>query len=200
MPPKNSQQVEHSNHVKPGTKSSRSDHQPTPSATLLKRPLPRASVEKAAKIFENFSLSKFRKDSLPANYVHPHKRDVALHHAERTKNVRDFQNNQIKQHLHKLKTTAEQHPHKAGKKTTIRGITVAVHKEKLHKVFPSYDQAKETVVLDNVMELITKHTRGTEFYVKGDPTLNRLAFLARIDKMKQRLGLDPHGEPRGEKK
>jgi len=200
MATKEGQGVKHATHTKAGAKSPRSDHQPAPSATLLKRRLPRESVEKASTIFENFSLSKFPKDSLPPNYVHPYKRDASLHHAERTKHVQEFQSNKIEQHLHKLKTMAEQHPHQAGKKMTIRGITVAVRKEKIHKVFPSYDKEKETVVLDDVMELIAKHTRGAEFYADGDPALNRLALLARIEKMKTKLGLDQHDEKKGERK
>src|SRR5258708_35803968 len=129
MPTKNRQHLEHATHAKAEPKSPRSDHQPTPSATLLKRRLPRESIEKASKIFENFSLSKFPKDSLPPNYVHPYKGDASLHHAERTKHVQEFQKKKIEQQLH-LRMVAEQHPHKAGKKVTIRGITVAVHKEK----------------------------------------------------------------------
>lgn len=186
MPTKNNQQVERSSHLMAGAKSPQSEQRP--SATLLKRLLPGASVEKAKKIFEKFSLSKFPKDSLPSNYVHPYKRDASQHHAERTKHVQEFQKKKIEQHLHNLKV-AEEHQQKADSKT-IRGITVALPKDRTSKILPSYNKAKGTIVLEELMDLIAKNTRGTEFHAKGDATLNRLAFLKRIENLKKTLGLD----------
>ena len=48
------------------------------------------------------------------------------------------------------------------------------------------------------MELVARHTRGTEFHAKGDPTLGRLAFLDRVEKLKKTLGLEARGQKKGE--
>ena len=69
MPTKPNQKVRLSNRVKPRAKMSKPDHQPQPSTALLKRPVPPASVEKARKMFKNFTLSKFTKAPLPQNHV-----------------------------------------------------------------------------------------------------------------------------------
>jgi hypothetical protein len=176
-------------------KSRGSEQEPPPAfATLLKRVLPQASVQKANKAFANFSLSKFPEDSLPSNYVHPYKSDASLTHAERTKHVQDVQKKKIEQHLHKLRT-AEQDKADA---ESIKGITLALPKNRAGKLLPSYNKKKGTVTLDHVMGLIVKHTKGTEFQAKGDPTLNRLAVLKRVEKLKKTLGLYARGQKKGE--
>jgi hypothetical protein len=200
MSPKTSQQTEKSRKLKEGAKRSPSDYQPTVSATVLKRALPQASVEKAKKIFENFSLSKFPKDLLPSNYVHPYKRDDSLHHAERTKHVRDFQDNKIEQHIQKLKSMAEKHRRKNEGGFAVKGIAVALPKASMKKVLPSYSEEKGTVELSDVMDLISKHARGSELYAKGDSTLNRLVLLARIEEIKKNLGVKQNHEGKGGRK
>src|SRR5262245_2771908 len=169
------------------TKTRRSDREsPPPLAMLVKRALPYSSLQKANKIFRNFSLSKFPEGSLPANYVHSHKDDASLTHAERIRQVQDHQKKKIEQRLHKLKA-AEQD--KADDKA-VRGVTLALPKDRAGKLLPSYNEEERTVTLDHVISLITKHMKGTEFHAKGDPTLNRLAFLKRVEKLKKNLGLD----------
>ena len=193
MRTKNTQPAKRSRRLPAQAKSPGSDQHPAPSALL-----PRASVEKANKIFENFDLSKFPKDSLPSNYVHPYKRDASLHLAERVEHVQDFQRKKIEQHLHKLKTV-EQRQQRADGKMTVRGITVALRRDRIHNSLPSYNKEKQTLVLDELMDLVAKYTTGTEFHAKGDATLNRLAFLTRIEKLKKSLGLDEH-DKKGEVK
>src|SRR5260370_23970141 len=50
-------------------KSLPAPQQKTPSAPVLKRPVPAASVAKAKKAFNSFSLSKFAGNGTPPNYV-----------------------------------------------------------------------------------------------------------------------------------
>jgi hypothetical protein len=197
MPRKYNQQLEPHSRLGAAAKTPGQDQQPAPSAALLKRSLPRASVQKAARIFENFGLSKFPKESLPSNYVHPYKRDASLSHAELTRHVHDFQKKKIEQHLHKLKT-AEQQQQKADGKLAVRGITVALPKDRIGKLLPSYNREKGTVTLDDLMGLVAGHTTGTEFLAKGDPTLNRLAFLKRVEKLRKNLGLDARAQKKRE--
>jgi len=198
MPRLNNSQVTRSTQTKPERRSPMSDHQPTSSMTLLRRLITRESAEKANDIFENFSLSKFPEDSLPSNYVPPRNGRIPLHHAEQIKRVQDFQNRKIVDRLHKLKAAAHV-PDKPDKGAN-KGVTVVVPKDKIAQNFPRFDRGKETIVLEDVMKLVAKHTRGTEFHVNGDPTLNRLALLARVNKMRKGLGFDRHGEWKGERR
>lgn len=178
-------------------KAPKPDQQPpSTSATLLKRALPQSSVQKAKKAFAAFSLSKFPEGSLPSNYVHPYKNDASFTHAERAKHVQDVQRKKIEQHLHKLKTTEQD----KGDGDTVTGITLALPKGRVATFLPSYKSEKGTVTLEEVMNLVTKYTRGTEFHAKGNPTLNRVAFLKRVEKLKENLGLQAHVQKKGESK
>jgi hypothetical protein len=194
VPTKSSQHLERYSNLTKTVKAPGLDREPPISAALLKRVLPHASVQKANKVFENFSLSKFPEGARPSNYVHPYKNDASLSAAERTKHVQDIQKKKIEQHLHKLKT-AEQNE-ADGK--AVSGITLALPKDKIGEILPSYNRGKGKVTLDEVMNLIAEYTRGTEFRVKGDPTLNRLAFLQRVDKMRETLRLHARGQKKGE--
>jgi len=78
MRTKNSQPVKRSRPLTAQAQSPGSGQHPAPFALPLQRVLPRASVEKADKVFKNFNLSKFPKDALPSNYVDRRKaRDAA---------------------------------------------------------------------------------------------------------------------------
>lgn len=163
---------------------------------LLQRALPHASVQKANKAFAGFSLSKFPNGSPPSNYVHPYKNDASLTHSERTKHVQDVQRKRIEQHLHRLKTAEQDN----ADGETVKGITLALPKDRVAAILPSYKSEKGTVTLDEVMNLVAKYTRGTEFHAKGNPTLNRVAFLKRVEKLKKNLGLQAHVQKKGDSK
>jgi hypothetical protein len=122
---------------------------------------------------------------------------VSIHFAERVKHVQNFQRKKIEEHLHRLRV-AEQHAHQGGP-TIAAGVTVAVPKKKLHTILPSYKKDKGTVELDEIMGLIAKHAKGTEFYAKGHPVLNRLALLAREKKLRAKLGIGHQSGKRDEK-
>lgn len=69
--------------AKAGTKPPIADYEVKRYATLLERPLPRASVEKRQENFKNFSLSGFAKGRLPAKHVSQEK-ERALHGVQRS--------------------------------------------------------------------------------------------------------------------
>jgi len=166
MPTKNSQQIKHSNRARARAKTPVLNHQSASSAMILKRPLPRASIEKAQKIFKSFSLSKFPKDSLPANHVGEGKDPSALPAAQ--KKV-------ISQKIKALKDS----------EATIQGMTLALPAGEINKFLPSYSEKASTVQLSDVLVLLSKKMSGTEFYSTGNPTLNRLAAQTQVDQIMQ---------------
>jgi hypothetical protein len=62
-------------------------------------------------------------------------------------------------------------------------LTIALSEEarKLH--LPSFNAKTGTVDLKDVMSLIEKNMRGTEFICKGHPVLNRLALRMRAQEI-----------------
>ena len=53
----------------------------------------------------------------------------------------------------------------------------------LKQLLPSLDASTGKVGLGEVMSLIQKNMRGTEFYSNGGPTLNRLGIKARLQEI-----------------
>jgi hypothetical protein len=113
-------------------------------------------------VFKNFSLSKFP-EKLPSNYVHSGKNPAAV------------QRKLIEHQLHKLRKTDMPN----------RGMTLALPRAttEMQKLLPSFNAKRATVDLKDVMKLITKNMRGTEFYAHGNPTLNRLALQSRVQEI-----------------
>src|SRR5262245_6258657 len=111
-------------------KSSGLDQQPTRSATPVKRPPPRASIEKAEKVFRNFSLSKHAKGSLPANHVleGQDKDRAAVHAVQKTVISRT------------LRTLNYGGP-------TTQGMTLDLPIEQIKNLLPTYDENARTVEL-----------------------------------------------------
>jgi hypothetical protein len=168
------QQVQNSNRAKAATKISTSNHQPPPSTTAPKRPLPRASLEKAQKIFKNFSLSKFSKQPLPANRVAEGKsKDPSAVHA--------VQKKLISQNIKTLNNGGE----------PTQGMTLALTAEQIKTLLPSYRDKAGTVELSDVLSLLTKKMSGTEFYANGNPTLNRLKLQSQVDQIIQSIKQEP---------
>jgi hypothetical protein len=138
---------------------------PRPQANVLstphlKEPLPANSVQKAKLIFKNFTLSKFPKDAIPANYV-PAGSNPA--------HVRTAQRKIIEHHFQRLSKMDAPN----------RGIKIAVPKDSIKKLLPSHNDKLGTIELSDLMKLLAKHARGTEFLCKGHPMLNRFALQAR---------------------
>src|SRR5215472_3034198 len=133
-------------------KSPGSDQHPAPSALL-----PRASVEKANKIFENFDLSKFPKDSLPSNYVD--RRKVKDPEAVRTR-----QKELIRKQLEQVPETNTQNP----------GMMFAFRSEKLEKIqrlLPGIQKGGGTIQLVDLLKYLQGKMNGTVFYSSGNPVL-----------------------------
>jgi len=149
----------------------------------MKPPLPADSVERAKEFFDDFSLSKFRKDATPSNYLPTPKKAATMHHAEKLQYVQDFQREKIEQHLGRLKAQmAPKHAQK-NRGSVRRGVTLVLPAGSVQELLPSLDKDEKTVDLDEVMGLIAQHTRGTEFHAKGDPTLKRIAIRAHVEKL-----------------
>ncbi|MGZ2744461.1 hypothetical protein [Burkholderia stagnalis] len=132
-----------------------------PAAPALKRPVPTASLAKAATAFQSFSLSRFGRDAHPGNYV-------AV-----GQNPTTIQRTLISRHIDILKNAD----------TPTRTMSLAFPDSLLKQLLPSFNASTGTVDLGEVMSLIQKNMRGTEFYANGDPTLNRLAIQARLQEI-----------------
>lgn len=131
---------------------------PTPIPKLRpNRPLPVKSLQKAAKAFNNFSLSRFPKGETPSNYV--------LHaQAKVPSAVNAVQRKAMTQQVDSL---AARHPANPG-------ITVALPADVIATLLPSFNAAAGTVDLTELLGVLRKRMQGTDFYASGNPTLNRV--------------------------
>ncbi len=154
-------------------------------ALHAKQPLPAKSLAKADKVFENFSLSKFPKRSTPPNYVvgDKHKTSPAAHRVPSAQEVQHCQRKLIEQHLKKLRKMDSPN----------RGMALSLSRSDMNAFFPSYNEKKRTLELSDVMKLISRNVRGTEFYAKGNPVLNRLALKAQVQQIM--AGGNPRRKP-----
>jgi hypothetical protein len=126
------------------------------------RVVPAKSHHKAASAFKNFSLSKFPQKSTPPNYVPAAANkpaDVATVH-------RKVMTSQLRQ--------LDKTPPATG------GLTIALPDASVKKFLPSFNPKSATIQLTDVMNLMAKSMRGTQFYTKGNPTLNRLAVQSQV--------------------
>jgi hypothetical protein len=124
------------------------------------------SVKKAQERFNNFSLSKFSVAAMPPNYV-PHMRELPA--AERAAHVQEFQRKKIEQQL--------KQPGKVDSPNL--GLKLAVPADAVAKLLPSYSEKESTLELSELMDLVHKQMRGTEFFNRGNPTLTRITLHAR---------------------
>jgi hypothetical protein len=136
------------------------------------------SVKKAQERFKNFSLSKFSVDAMPPNYV-PHKRELPV--AERVAHVQEFQRKKIERQLRKRGKVDSPN----------RGFKLALPTDAVDELLPGYRAG--TVELSDLMDLVSRHMRGTEFFNRGNPTLTRMTLQARVS---EALGLDGEENPR----
>jgi hypothetical protein len=142
------------------------DHHVLPSTPVASQPIPIASVERAQKAFGNFSVSKFATKALPPNHVGNRKDRSAVHAVQRAI---------IVQHINQLNDSDSPN----------QGMTIALPAKTMQKLLPSYDEESRTIELGNLLSVMTKRMSGTEFYCKGNPTLNRLALQSKVDKIVQ---------------
>jgi hypothetical protein len=129
-----------------------------PNAALpprLKLRIPPKSVEKAKSAFSNFTLSKFAGNAPPPNYVTA-KRSLAAVQKQAISNAIDT-----------LQSS-----------TPNRAITLALPSADVKKLLPSFDAKSGSVQLSDVLGLVQQRMSGTEFFARGNPTLNRLAVEA----------------------
>ncbi len=66
-----------------------------------------------------------------------------------------------------------------------RGMMLALPSAttQIQKLLPSFNAKRATVDLKDLMKLITKNMRGTQFYAHGNPPLNRLALQSRVQEI-----------------
>jgi hypothetical protein len=129
-------------------------------ASRLTNPAHLKSAQKAARAFENFSLSKFAKDKVPENYVDPQK-------ANDPKAVQDVQRELIRRQLRTLPDTDTQNS----------GVTIAFPVAKLEQVkkaLPGIGEHGGEVKLDDLLTYLRGRMNGTTFYSRGNPTMKRL--------------------------
>lgn len=118
------------------------------------------SVQKAAKAFENFNLSKFGKGDVPANYVDPRQ----VH--DRTA-VQDVQRKLISDQLQKLSDRTTQNG----------GVTITfpvARFDEVKKALPGMSEQGGEVRLDDLLAYLSGRMNGTTFYSRGNPVMRRL--------------------------
>jgi len=64
-----------------------------------------------------------------------------------------------------------------------RAMTIALPPAVLKTQLPSFEHRKGEVDLSEVLAVLGKNMRGTEFYAKGEPTLHRLALQAQVQEL-----------------
>ncbi|HEX3872205.1 MAG TPA: hypothetical protein VHV77_17290 [Pirellulales bacterium] len=129
-------------------------------ASRLTSPAHLKSVQKAAKAFENFSLSRFAKDKLPENYIDPRK-------VKDPKAVQDVHRELMNRQLRKLPDTDTQN----------NGVTITFPVAKLEEVkraLPGMDEHGGEVKLDDLLTYLRGRMNGTTFYSRGNPVMKRL--------------------------
>jgi hypothetical protein len=132
------------------------------------RPLPVKSVQRAAKAFKNFSLSRFPNAATPSNFV-PHaqiRNPAAVNEVQRTSMA-----TQVAAIAAKAAIAANPPP--------ILGMTVALTAANLKKLLPNFAKTGE-VDLTELLDVLKKKLQGTEFYASGNPTLNRVVREAAL--------------------
>jgi hypothetical protein len=129
-------------------------------ASRLTNPAHVKSVQKAARAFENFSLSKFAEDKVPENYVDPRK-------ANDPKAVQDVQRELISRQLRTLPDTDTQNS----------GVTITfpvAKMEQVKKALPGIGEHGGEVKMDDLLTYLRGRMNGTTFYSRGNPTMKRL--------------------------
>ncbi len=109
-------------------------------------------------MFKNFSVSRHGKTTTL--------QDLAP-------SVADVQRSNIEQQLNRLNEVNNPNA----------GMTLAFPPAALKKLLPSFNTKAATIELDDVMQLIARNTKGTEFFAAGNPTLNRLTLQSQVQQI-----------------
>jgi hypothetical protein len=117
-------------------------------------------MDRADAVFKNFSVSKFPKGAKPASHVDPAEGPAAVHSAQRRI---------MSQQLSRLRAMD----------APDGGMTLALPESEVGKLLPSLNSKAATIELSDLLKIIARHMRGTEFYANGNPVLNRLALRSR---------------------
>lgn len=123
--------------------------------------IPTSSLSNAKAAFRNFSLSRFPDASaVPSTFVSKGQQVSAVQH---------------RNHVNHLKSLD----------ASGRSLRVALSDAELKQYLPSFDG--KTAVLEELMGLIQRSMRGTEFYVSGNPTLVRLSVQSQVSNIIQTI-------------
>jgi hypothetical protein len=118
------------------------------------------SAQKAATAFKDFNLSKFAKDSVPANYV-DHRR------VHDPKAVQDVQRASISGQLRKLSDADARNA----------GVTITFPTSKLDEMkraLPGMSESGGEITLEALLAYLGARLNGTSFYSRGNPVIKRL--------------------------
>ena len=131
------------------------------------------SLEKAAKAFENFRLSRFAKDALPENYLERYSaKDAAA--------VQDKQRKLIKQQLEKLPQANSQN----------LGMTLSfasIELEAIKRALPGINVDGGEVELSDLLNYVRSRANGTTLYSRGNPVAKRLTTESRFRSQAQEI-------------
>jgi hypothetical protein len=131
-------------------------------ATGLNDAPPANSVDKAAKAFANFNLSRHAKDAVPPNYI-----DQNTMNAKDPAAVRGVQRDLITQQLNNVAETDARNP----------GLTLAIAKNDLEAIatsLPGLQANGGTIELADLLDYLRPRMNGTNVYYNGNPVARRL--------------------------
>jgi hypothetical protein len=131
-------------------------------ATGLNDALHVNSVDKAAKAFANFNVSRHAKDAVPPNYIDRHTINVKDPAA-----VHGVQRDLITQQLEHVPRIDARNP----------GLTLAIAKDNLEaiaKSLPGLQANGGKIELDNLLAYLGPRMNGTNVYSDGNPVARRL--------------------------
>ena len=120
------------------------------------------SVDKAAKAFANFNLSRHAKDAVPPNYVEQHKKKKKEPTA-----VHGVQRQLIARQLEDVPGIDARNP----------GLTLAIAKDNLEalaKSLPGLEANGGKIELDDLLAYLQPKMNGTNVYANGNPVVRRL--------------------------
>ena len=120
------------------------------------------SVDKAADVFANFSLSRFGKSAVPANYIDRRKANV-----KDPGTVLSVQKALIKKQLSDVSPIDARN----------RGMTLAFRKSDLEgiaKSLPGLQANGGKIELDDLLEFLRARMKGTNVFANGNPVARRL--------------------------
>jgi len=138
------------------------------------RSLPAKSIHKAARVFRNFTLSRFPEGSRPENYVRPQRvKDAAA--------TKTLQRQRLEQQLAEADVVPEINV----------GTAIGLPQAAVRVLLPSLDPATGTVPMTDVLAVLRTQMRSTEFYSGGVPPVVQSArqsqLLAQVQTIMQTI-------------